>query len=91
MLLTNPDAPVAPGSTTRPSSPARVEVQPGAPDRLEVSVTDDGRASTPTASGKADGRGYGLIGLAERVEALAGTSPPGRRTTAAGASWPSFP
>ncbi|SHM95671.1 sensor histidine kinase [Streptomyces yunnanensis] len=51
---------------------ARVEAQPGAPDRLEVSVTDDGRASTPTASGKADGRGYGLIGLAERVEALGG-------------------
>ncbi|MGW9432499.1 sensor histidine kinase [Streptomyces decoyicus] len=51
---------------------ARVEVQPGAPDRLEVSVTDDGRGSTPTASDTADGRGYGLIGLAERVEGLGG-------------------
>ncbi|MFI0710008.1 sensor histidine kinase [Streptomyces inhibens] len=50
----------------------RVVVQPGAPDRLEVSVTDDGRGGTPAAREKADGRGYGLIGLAERVEGLGG-------------------
>ncbi|MFE0042445.1 sensor histidine kinase [Streptomyces albireticuli] len=50
----------------------RVEVRPGAPDRLEVSVTDDGRGRTPTTGDKADGCGYGLIGLAERVEALGG-------------------
>ncbi|MGP8297663.1 sensor histidine kinase [Streptomyces inhibens] len=50
----------------------RVEVRPDAPDRLEVSVTDDGRGGTPAAREKADGRGYGLIGLAERVEGLGG-------------------
>ncbi|MGW7579170.1 sensor histidine kinase [Streptomyces sp. NPDC054765] len=50
----------------------RVAVQPGSPDRLEVSVTDDGRGGTPAARGKADGSGYGLVGLAERVEAIGG-------------------
>ncbi|MEU9121039.1 ATP-binding protein [Streptomyces sp. NPDC048506] len=50
----------------------RVAVRPGAPDRLEASVTDDGRGGTPTAGERADGRGYGLIGLAERVERLGG-------------------
>ncbi|MFD5733045.1 sensor histidine kinase [Streptomyces sioyaensis] len=50
----------------------RVEARPGAPDRLEVSVTDDGRGGIPTAREKAAGRGYGLIGLAERVEGLGG-------------------
>ncbi|MFI0790712.1 sensor histidine kinase [Streptomyces lydicus] len=50
----------------------RVEVRPGAPDRLEVSVTDDGRGGTPTAREKADGSGYGLIGLTERVEEIGG-------------------
>ncbi|AOP47740.1 sensor histidine kinase [Streptomyces lydicus] len=62
----------------------RVEVRPGAPDRLEVSVTDDGRGGTPTAREKTDGSGYGLIGLTERVEELGG------RITAApqdGAGW----
>lgn len=50
----------------------RVQARPGAPDRLEVSVTDDGQGGTPTAREKAAGRGYGLIGLAERVEGLGG-------------------
>ncbi|MCD9141384.1 hypothetical protein [Streptomyces albireticuli] len=35
-------------------------------------MTDDCRGSTPTTGDKADGRGYGLIGLTERVEALGG-------------------
>ncbi|MEW1659051.1 ATP-binding protein [Streptomyces sp. NPDC093707] len=50
----------------------RVTVQPDSRDRLEVSVTDDGRGGTPAARGKADGSGYGLVGLAERVEAIGG-------------------
>ncbi|MGG2459778.1 sensor histidine kinase [Streptomyces sp. RGM 3693] len=50
----------------------RVTVQPGSRDRLEVSVTDDDRGGTPAAHGKADGSGYGLVGLAERVEAIGG-------------------
>ncbi|MFF8915388.1 sensor histidine kinase [Streptomyces sp. NPDC015032] len=50
----------------------RVTVQPGSRGRLEVSVTDDGRGGTPAARGKADGSGYGLVGLAERVEAIGG-------------------
>ncbi|MEV5482624.1 MULTISPECIES: sensor histidine kinase [Streptomyces] len=50
----------------------RVEALPGAPDRLEVSVTDDGRGGIPTVREKAAGSGYGLIGLAERAEGLGG-------------------
>ncbi|MHB6906537.1 sensor histidine kinase [Streptomyces sp. DB-54] len=58
----------------------RVTVQPGSRDRLEVSVTDDGRGGTSAARGKADGSGYGLVGLAERVEAIGGQLTAGPRS-----------
>jgi signal transduction histidine kinase len=40
-------------------------------DRLVIKVTDDGR--TPSAAGRADGQGHGLVGMHERVEAYGGT------------------
>ncbi|GGX31170.1 sensor histidine kinase [Streptomyces noursei] len=58
----------------------RVTVQPGPRDRLEVSVTDDGRGGTPAARGKADRSGYGLVGLTERVEAIGGHLTAGPRS-----------
>jgi signal transduction histidine kinase len=44
-----------------------VEVRYG-PDRLTVSVTDNG-----TGTGEADGGGHGLVGMRERVGMLGGT------------------
>ncbi|MEU4097287.1 ATP-binding protein [Streptomyces sp. NPDC026673] len=57
----------------------RVALLSGAPDRLEVSVTDDGRGGTAGVRETADGRGYGLVGLAERVEAIGGHATAGPR------------
>ncbi|MEU3189108.1 ATP-binding protein [Streptomyces sp. NPDC006992] len=61
-----------------------VEVRSSPEGALTVSVTDDGRASPHAAvrtarpdpvesTGTSDGSGFGLTGLAERVEALGGT------------------
>jgi signal transduction histidine kinase len=46
-------------------------------DRLVVRVSDDGRK--PSAAGRADGQGHGLIGMHERVEAYGGTVSAGPR------------
>jgi signal transduction histidine kinase len=46
-------------------------------DRLVIKVTDDGRK--PSAASRADGRGHGLIGMHERVEAYGGTVSAGPR------------
>ncbi|MBL1097881.1 sensor histidine kinase [Streptomyces coffeae] len=65
----------------------RVAPHPEAPDRLEVSVTDDGRRRNqggPTGENAAPnahaaGGGYGLVGLAERVEGIGGRISAGER------------
>ncbi|WP_413797522.1 sensor histidine kinase [Streptomyces iranensis] len=51
----------------------RIGVRPGDPERLEVSVVDDGQGGASPAAGRsAEGSGYGLVGLAERVEEVNG-------------------
>ncbi|MCP9206710.1 sensor histidine kinase [Streptomyces sp. NEAU-Y11] len=65
----------------------RVVPHPERPDRLEVSVTDDGRPGgqgTPPGQSAARaegavGGGYGLVGLAERVEGIGGRISAGER------------
>jgi signal transduction histidine kinase len=55
------------------ASGARVRVTlRRAGDRLTVEVVDDG-ASKPVSPGSADGTGYGLLGMRERVAAVGGT------------------
>jgi signal transduction histidine kinase len=55
-------------------------------DRVDITIRDDGRGFTPgaAAAGAANGGGFGLKGLAERVQMLGGThtieSAPGRGT-----------
>jgi signal transduction histidine kinase len=55
-------------------------------DRVEITVRDDGKGFAPAAAAAsaAMGRGFGLKGLAERVQMLGGThtieSAPGRGT-----------
>ncbi|MGY1439880.1 sensor histidine kinase [Streptomyces reniochalinae] len=55
-----------------------VRVVPRPDDTLEVEVTDDGPQDT-AAPGSADGGGFGLVGLTERVEATGGTLTTGPR------------
>ena len=43
-----------------------------AADRLAITVADDGAADGATATAAAEGGGFGLVGLAERVRALGG-------------------
>ncbi|MEE4592821.1 histidine kinase [Streptomyces sp. DSM 41524] len=51
----------------------RIGVRPGDPERLEVSVVDDGQGgASPAAERSVEGGGYGLVGLAERVEEVDG-------------------
>ncbi|WNF00399.1 histidine kinase [Streptomyces luomodiensis] len=51
----------------------RIGVRPGDPERLEVSVHDDGRGgASPAAERPVEGSGYGLVGLAERIEQVDG-------------------
>ncbi|MFE2182638.1 sensor histidine kinase [Streptomyces sp. NPDC059455] len=51
----------------------RIGVRPGDPERLEVSVVDDGQGgASPAAERSAEGSGYGLVGLAERAEEVNG-------------------
>ncbi|MGW7006989.1 sensor histidine kinase [Streptomyces sp. NPDC054933] len=54
----------------------RVEVtvapRPEAPDHLEVSVIDDGSRSGRAPRARTDGGGFGLVGLAERVQEIGG-------------------
>ncbi|MER7874666.1 ATP-binding protein [Streptomyces solisilvae] len=58
----------------------RIGVRPGDPERLEVSVVDDGQGgASPAAERSAEGSGYGLIGLAERVEKANGRITAGPR------------
>jgi signal transduction histidine kinase len=59
-----------------PSVTATVTLRFGE-DRLMIKVIDDGRK--PAAAGPADGRGHGLIGMHERVEAYGGTVTAGPR------------
>ncbi|WP_275558712.1 histidine kinase [Streptomyces sp. 5-6(2022)] len=58
----------------------RIGVRPGDPERLEVSVVDDGQGgASPAAERSAEGSGYGLVGLAERIEAVNGRITAGLR------------
>ncbi|MGP3939696.1 sensor histidine kinase [Streptomyces sp. 6N106] len=62
----------------------RVEVRIGVrsddPERLEVSVVDDGQGGASTAAERSvEGGGYGLVGLAERVEKVNGRITAGPR------------
>ncbi|WP_413099137.1 sensor histidine kinase [Streptomyces sp. Inha503] len=51
----------------------RIGARPGDPERLEVSVVDDGQGGASPAAGRpVEGSGYGLVGLAERVEEVNG-------------------
>lgn len=51
----------------------RIGVRPGHPERLEVSVVDDGQVGASPAAGRSvEGSGYGLVGLAERAEKVNG-------------------
>ncbi|WP_413811882.1 sensor histidine kinase [Streptomyces sp. OE57] len=51
----------------------RIGVRPGDPERLEVSVVDDGQGGASPAAGRpVEESGYGLVGLAERVEEVNG-------------------
>ncbi|HET6167236.1 MAG TPA: histidine kinase [Marmoricola sp.] len=50
------------------------------PSGLDVTVTDDGRASSTRSSSEADGHGLGIPGMRSRVEALGGTLEAGPRT-----------
>ncbi|CAM5663106.1 sensor histidine kinase [Streptomyces antimycoticus] len=51
----------------------RIGVRPDDPERLEVSVVDDGQGGASPAAGRSvEGGGYGLVGLAERVEKVNG-------------------
>ncbi|AEM84854.1 sensor histidine kinase [Streptomyces violaceusniger] len=58
----------------------RIGVRPGATERLEVSVVDDGEGgASPAAERSVEGSGYGLVGLAERVEKVDGRITAGPR------------
>lgn len=58
----------------------RIGVRPGAPEQLEVSVVDDGQGgASPAAERSVEGSGYGLVGLAERVEKVNGRITTGPR------------
>ncbi|MCQ8191352.1 sensor histidine kinase [Streptomyces rugosispiralis] len=58
----------------------RISVRPGDPEGLEVSVVDDGEGgASPAAERSAKGSGYGLVGLAERVEGVNGRITSGPR------------
>ncbi|MBI0293026.1 histidine kinase [Streptomyces sp. PRKS01-29] len=58
----------------------RIGVRPGDPERLEVSVADDGQGgASPAAERPAEGSGYGLVGLAERVQEVNGRITTGPR------------
>ncbi|MEU6084623.1 ATP-binding protein [Streptomyces sp. NPDC047108] len=71
----------------------RVEPHPDVPDRIEVTVTDDGRRrpdeegrsvahggeDDAASGGRATGGGYGLVGLGERVEGIGGRISAGER------------
>lgn len=61
-----------------------VRLVPGPPERLEVSVTDDGRARDGDAPGTFPTSGFGLRGLAERVVGIGGTVTAG---PGAGGGW----
>ncbi|TMU99404.1 histidine kinase [Streptomyces sp. DASNCL29] len=51
----------------------RIGVRPGDPERLEVSVVDDGQGGASSAAERSvEGGRYGLVGLAERVEEVDG-------------------
>ncbi|MBA6433321.1 sensor histidine kinase [Streptomyces sp. GMR22] len=51
----------------------RIGVRPGDREGLEVSVVDDGQGgASPAAERSVEGGGYGLVGLAERVEEVDG-------------------
>ena len=53
-----------------PDVTVRVDVD-CAPDRVNISVADDGRGASTTAN-RGDSGGYGLVGMAERVAAFGG-------------------
>ncbi|GAA3371111.1 histidine kinase [Streptomyces antimycoticus] len=58
----------------------RIGVRPDDPKRLEVSVVDDGQGgASPAAERSVEGGGYGLVGLAERVEKVNGRITAGPR------------
>ncbi|MBP8532099.1 sensor histidine kinase [Streptomyces sp. MK37H] len=58
----------------------RIGVRPGDPEGLEVSVVDDGQGgASPAAERSAEGGGYGLVGIAERVEEVNGRITSGPR------------
>ncbi|MEV5776584.1 histidine kinase [Streptomyces antimycoticus] len=58
----------------------RIGVRPDGPKRLEVSVVDDGQGgASPAAERSVEGGGYGLVGLAERVEKVNGRITAGPR------------
>lgn len=51
---------------------------------VRVEVVDDGQGDGPTTAGATSGPGYGLVGMAERVELLGGTFAAGPRPGEAG-------
>ncbi|MEV6132567.1 histidine kinase [Streptomyces violaceusniger] len=58
----------------------RIGVRSGAPERLEVSVVDDGQGgASPAPERSVEGSGYGLVGLAERVKKVNGRITAGPR------------
>jgi signal transduction histidine kinase len=60
-----------------PGSAAQVTIQ-FEPGLLSLAIVDDGTGASPSAS---NGRGLGVVGMRERVEALAGTISVGRSGT----------
>ncbi|GAA1680696.1 sensor histidine kinase [Streptomyces yatensis] len=63
----------------------RIGVRSADPEWLEVSVVDDGQGGTsPAAERSVEGGGYGLVGLAERVEKVNGRITAGARV---GGGW----
>jgi signal transduction histidine kinase len=58
-------------NTLRHARATRAEVTARyAPDRLELTVLDDGRGAAPTPG---DGAGFGIVGMSERAALLGGT------------------
>lgn len=66
-IAPGPDAPGAGGEGEDDDGSVRVE------------VVDDGQGDGPTTAGATSGPGYGLVGMAERVELLGGTFAAGPR------------